>query len=487
MAYAKRGLAIDAYDPESNYLYGLAQRFRGRPFDARDGLGIASRSPSYRVAALMQLAEMAFVECQWAMQPTSHSEPRKQMPHMFLHCSCWLSSRGVREIHTAAVGYLDRISALDPLSHFARFERFRLAPTGRNREDFVGMIRSELPHESFLELAAVYMRTGLFEDACLILSLASRHPMVDLWQGYCLAKTGREGESQHHLDLALGASPALAFPHRREDWDVLRWADARVRNWKISYYLALLSWSLGRTMDAEAYFAACGDTSGFAPLYLARAGFRSDQKHLALADYRRALAVGPDEWRTYNALASFYNTHGQYREALQITSEAVERFPQSYVLKFLHARTLLFNTQYRQSLAILDTLSILPFEGARFGRDAYRQVCVMAALDTLRRNHPDAALALVAKARLWPERLGAGRPYEVDTRLEDWLESHILKQKGDRKSAERMLSGVNAYTTGHKDGNTSQNLIGALALREAGRNAEARDLLEQWVKRDHYK
>jgi len=219
-------------------------------------------------------------------------------------------------------------------------------------------------------------------------------------------------------------------------------------------------------------------------LYLARAGFRSDQKQLALADYRRALAAGPDEWRTYNALASYYNTHAQYPEALQITSEAVSRFPQSYVLQFLHARTLLFNAQYCQSLAILDTLSILPFEGARFGRDAYRQVCVMAALDTLRRNHPDAALALVAKARLWPERLGAGRPYEVDTRLEDWLESHILRQKGDRKSAERLLSGVNAYTAGHKDGNTSQNLIGALALREAGRNAEARDLLAHWLKRD---
>ena len=153
-------------------------------------------------------------------------------------------------------------------------------------------------------------------------------------------------------------------------------------------------------------------------------------------------------------------------------------------MKFLHARTLLFNKQYHQSLAILDTLSILPFEGARFGRDAYRQACVMSALDTLRRNHPDAARALVAKARLWPERLGAGRPYEVDTRLEDWLESHILKQKGDRKSAERMLNGVNAYTAGHKKGNTPQNLIGALALREAGTNAEARDLLAQWVRRD---
>ena len=484
VAYAKRGLAIDAYDPECNYLYGLAQRLRERPFDARDGLGIASRSPSYRVAALMQLAEMAIVESRLGdAADFARRASEADAAHVpSLQLLAILARRSGDSV--AAVGYLDRISALDPLSHFIRYERFRRVPTGRNREDFIGMIRSELPHESFMELAAVYMRTGLFEDACLILSLAPRHPMVDLWQGYCLARVGREGESSHHLDLALGASPALVFPHRREDWDVLRWADARVRNWKISYYLALLSWSLGRASDAEAYFTACGDTAGFAPVYLARADFRSNQEHLALADYRRALEVGRDEWRTYNALASFYDAHGQYREALEITTKAVERFPQSYVMKFLHARTLLFNKQYHQSLAILDTLSILPFEGARFGRDAYRQVCVMAALDTLHRNHPDAARALVAKARLWPERLGAGRPYEVDSRLEDWLESHILKQKGDRKSAERMLNGVNAYTAGHKKGNTPQNLIGALALREAGTNAEARDLLAQWVRRD---
>jgi hypothetical protein len=169
---------------------------------------------------------------------------------------------------------------------------------------------------------------------------------------------------------------------------------------------------------------------------------------------------------------------------LNICAKGVERFPQSYVLKFLQARTLLFNREYQRSLAILDTLTILPFEGARFGREAYRQVCLMAAFDTLRRDHADAALALVGKARLWPERLGAGRPYDVDTRLEDYLESRILKRKGNRQSAERLLSAVNAYTAGHRESTSPQQLIGALALREAGRSAEARELLAQWVKRD---
>jgi hypothetical protein len=166
-----------------------------------------------------------------------------------------------------------------------------------------------------------------------------------------------------------------------------------------------------------------------------------------------------------------------------VTDKAVERFPQSWGLKVLQARTLSFNRQYRQSLAILDTLSILPAEGARFGRDAYREACVMSALDALRQKQFEDALGLVQRARLWPERLGAGRPYDVDTRLEDYIESRILKQMGNRNRADSLLRVVNAYSAAHGGENSTQHLIGAFALQDAGMDAEARQLLDYWAKR----
>ena len=132
---------------------------------------------------------------------------------------------------------------------------------------------------------------------------------------------------------------------------------------------------------------------------------------------------------------------------------------------------------------LLDTLAILPFEGARYGRDAYREACVMSALDTLRRDH-HAALAFIARARVWPERLGAGRPYDADDRLEDFLESRIRLQQGDRRASVRLLASVNAYTAAHTGANSPQHLIGALALRESGRDAEALGLLRAWNRRD---
>jgi len=484
LAYVKRGLSFDAYDPEINYLYGLVQRHRKRPFDARDGFGIASRSPMYRTAAFLQVAEMAVVDSLWtdaadfalrASGADARSVPSLQLLAVLARTAGDSS---------AAKARLRQILNLDPLNHFARFEMYRLAPTDGNRVAFTEMIRNELPHESFLELAALYQRLGLVEDAGAVLLLAPGHPMIYFWRAAVAAKTGRDNESRQHLDRAIAASPSLTFPHRHEDRAVLLWASERVPHWKTSYYLALLSWSLGRTSEAESFFAACGDEPDFSPFYITRAGFRAADSQRALADYRRALAVGPDEWRTYNALATFLNDRGRYREALQVCTQAVERFPHSYVLKFLYARTLLFNAKYRESHALLDTLAILPFEGARYGRDAYREACVMSALDTLRWKDQAAALSLVARARAWPERLGAGRPYDADDRLEDFLESRIRLQQGDRQASVRLVASVNAYTADHIATNSAQHLIGALALRETGKSAEALGLLQGWSKRN---
>jgi len=45
-------------------------------------------------------------------------------------------SHGRQETLASAVEHLRRIDALDPLSHFVRFERYRLSPTEQNRNVF---------------------------------------------------------------------------------------------------------------------------------------------------------------------------------------------------------------------------------------------------------------------------------------------------------------------------------------------------------------
>lgn len=126
-------------------------------------------------------------------------------------------------------------------------------------------------------------------------------------------------------------------------------------------------------------------------------------------------------------------------------------------MQFLVIRTLLFNREYTSSLAILDTLTILPFEGARNGRDAYRRARILTALQKMKNREYKDALPLIVRARLWPDRPGAGEPYGADTRIEDYLEAGILRKTGQTNRGNELLRKISEYTSVHRNaGNTHE-------------------------------
>ena len=481
--YARRGLAIDEYDPASNYYYGLSARKLNRNYDAKDGFGFAAQSREYRPAALLQLAEMAFAagdrgeaeeygnRC--LTDDGSNVGAAQLMAVLYRH----------RGDTTGAMRILSDINARDPLSHFAHFERYLLDPSPESRSTFTDAIRGELPHETYMEIAAFYARLRLWEEAEAVLRLAPPQPLVDTWRAYIASMLGRETESTEILRTALAASPMLVFPHRQEDLEVLRWAERERPHWKNRYYLGLLAWSLGKPDEARKLLDSCGEIPDYAPFYIARATLRINDPDRALADYRHALNLGPGEWRTHNAIITFLNERGRFAEALPLSEAAARRFPGSYIIQFLLARTLLFNKEYGTSLAILDTLAILPFEGARYGRDAYRQACILMALEKVRNREYKSALPLIARARLWPERLGAGEPYGADARIEDYLEAGILLRTGETNRGNELLGKISTYTSMHQNAWNVQHLIGAYALRDLGKESEALELLERWTAR----
>jgi len=472
-ACARRGLAVDAYDPAANYIYGLASRQLGKPYDARDGFGIASRSPDFRAAADVQLAEMAFLDSDWteaaayARSAACDAPPESEGGRLIAVIS------RLRGDTVQARTLLGRMIADDPLCHFARCEEYILRPSPETREAFASGVRSELPHETYIELASFYARLGLTGDALTALAPAGGHPMALLWRAVLSVRAGDRAAAHRLLDSALAASPRLVFPHRREEAEVLLWAEGEHPHWKTEYYLALLTWSLGDTAQARAWFAKCGERPDYAPFYITRASFRKDDAPGALDDYRRALAVDPAEWRTHNAIISFLNDQGRSREALPLAREAAARFPESYVLQFLLARTCLFSGHPDEALGILDTLAILPFEGAHYGRDAYRQACIHTAGLALGRHDTARAVTLIEHARLWPERLGAGEPYDADQRIEDYLQARICRARGESARAVDLLKKI-ADDSGKRTGpGNAQDLIGAFALKYLGRGRGA--------------
>ncbi len=90
----------------------------------------------------------------------------------------------------------------DPLAHVGRFERYLLNRDEDSRKAFVDGIRNEMPHETFLELAAWYHGLGRLDEARQLLELAPPQAEVLYWLAYV------QWQIESKLEL-LTATPEL--------------------------------------------------------------------------------------------------------------------------------------------------------------------------------------------------------------------------------------------------------------------------------------
>ncbi len=64
--FAGKALAVNTYDPEANYFWGLSNDRLGNEADALDGFSVAAISPSFRHAAWLRIAYLAMKKKNWA-------------------------------------------------------------------------------------------------------------------------------------------------------------------------------------------------------------------------------------------------------------------------------------------------------------------------------------------------------------------------------------------------------------------------------------
>ncbi|HPW19140.1 MAG TPA: DUF5107 domain-containing protein, partial [Candidatus Aminicenantes bacterium] len=222
---AGRALAVSMYDPEANYVYGVAARRLGRLVDAKETLGWAARSPQFRTAALVQSAEIALLEknpdraVEYAQRALSADDANIGALEA-LAVAHRLAGRKIEHART-----LGRLLDLDPLDHLARFERYLLSRKPADLEACRSLVRNELPHETFIEMACFYDRLDLTGDAVEALRASPAHASVDYWLAY-LQRDAAPAESAAALERASSASPFLVFPFREEEIAVHSWAVA---------------------------------------------------------------------------------------------------------------------------------------------------------------------------------------------------------------------------------------------------------------------
>jgi Tfp pilus assembly protein PilF len=477
LGYAAKALEVSMYDPEANYVYGTMARRLGRLADAKETLGWAARSMEYRAAAYVQLAEICVLEKKFRLA----REYAERALESNTHDSSALEVMAVAERalgeEEQARKALDRLLEIDPLDHLGRFERYLMERTDARLADFKSMIRNELPHESYLEMALFYVRIGRIEDAVGLLENAPPQPEVCSWLAYLLKDTAKD-RSADWLDKALALSPLLVFPFREESIPVFEWlGSARPGDWKPKYYLGLIFWGKGRIDEARDLFDRCGNAD-FSPFFIARAYLeKENDPRRALADYRRACEIEGNNWRTWHALVSYLLDAGRASEALPSSQKAAALFPREVQARVDLARTLLSLSRNEEAAAALGAIQSLPYEGASDIHALYVEAHVAAALDRMAGREWPGAVEHLEASKLYPENLGTGAPFAPDVRLQDYLESLCEEKLGNPSKAEALMKAVLDYTVAHPEELGPGAYFGALVLMSSGDRAGAGPLL----------
>lgn len=475
LMHCRTALSLNTYHGEANYLYGLCNKVLGNYTDAKDGFSVASYTPSVRSAAYEKLSEMYLLDRNWdkaehyARKSLEGNSRNLTAKHVLL--VVYRYTGGTEKAEALTSSLLEEL----PLYHAARFENYLLK--GTNREEFESLIRSELPFETYMELAEWYESVGCYDEALALLSFAADYPIADYKAAWLLHTRGEEEAALERVEKANNRSPEYVFPFRPSVLKALEWAKTVRPDWKIGYYQGLIYWANQDKKKALALFEACGET-GYAPFYLSRASLKEGEARLA--DLLKAEATEVS-WRTGFALIHYYIAGNQWPEAADVGRKYWKKYPSNYYIGLKYAKALCETARYQTCISVLNKLEVLPNEGAYAGRAVYRAANLYQAMEHLKRKNYKQVLRYVNASKEWPENLGVGKPYEemIDHRLEEYLEARAEAGLGNRAKAEECLSSVAAYRPAQAAFG-SGNLLTAFALRESGKLSEADRMVESW-------
>jgi Tfp pilus assembly protein PilF len=470
--YANHALQLDTYHPAANYYAGVTYHAQGNLIDALESLGWAARSFEYRSTAY---AQMAGIQMQLE---------NKALAEHYANLALDYNRYNFNALEVLAILYrksgetvqadkcVETISALDQLNHFADYERNLLHPSSENYQKFTSSITNEMPYQTYLELCMIYYDLGLKKDALQVLDKAPAHPLITVWKAYLK-------DDPSMLNEVAGASPAFVFPYRTETAAALAWALSKNSNWKFKYYLALNYWAIQREDESKQLLVSCGKEPDYAPFYLTRASLvKSKDEKQELADLEMAQKLAPDDWRAMNKLIKYYEDHQNNQMALTLSTAAYKKFKGNPNLGLQYTTALLNNGQNADCIKVLEGMNILPNEGSSIGKVVYEQAYVLYALDLIKSKKYADALKKLDKAREWPEKLGVGKPYNPDNRIEDYLSAFCLKKLNKAQEVTAMQNTVLDFTL--KENSPSlNNILALLVYKQRGDTDTANKLLQK--------
>ena len=473
---------------EAHYFLGVALMMEGRNGPASDALGKAAWSYEWRSGSHYHLACIACHDQDWAradfhLDESLATNGRHQKAVVI---------KAILQRHPdndAANLMLDKLLAVDPLDHWARFERAGADTALLDR--FFELCRNDA--QTILDLVFDYGDAGFIDQAVRLLELHLERPVIGVavpnplsrspMMRYALAWFKQD---RVLLEAAQGQSPDYFFPSRFHEQRILEWALRESPGDAVAAYaLGNYFYDLKRHEDAVAVWESVSGDSQHATLHrnlgIARWNKRRDAEG-ARACYLKAMELDPADPR----LVSEYD---QLR--MKLNDPLEER------LEFLNARrglvlqrddcsvalASLLNLCGRpdEALEILSNRRFHPWEGGE--GSVIRQFTnahLLQGRRALARGEGEIALHHFSKALETPENLGeAYHPLQAKADVNYWR-ACALKAVG-RLDEAAVLFDASAAETGDFSGmavvaHSPLSYYRGLSLRELGREGQADEL-----------
>ncbi len=441
--YVRKALAINTYLPGANFIFGVLMKRDGNLTDAEDGFRWAERSLEFRSAAFEQLAEISLLQKNYK---AAIERAQKSLQYNNLNVNSYkVEAVALRELgkHKKANKVLNDLLKIDPLNHFAFFEKYLLNSEAKSLAVFNSSFKNEMLKEEYLELGLFYNSIGMYNEATEVLENSPSYPTTNYWLAW-LARNDFE-KSHAYLDKALAASPEFVFPYRNETLDVLQWAAMQKQSWKTDYYAALILWNRGRNDEALNLLSNWGYKPEFPPFYFSRAQLKGVTTDAGVQDMKRALTVGENQWRIYNELSKVYLKRDEVQNALNIAESGHNRFKKNYILDIAYSKALSLSGEYEKSAEVLANSHVLPYEGDNSAHRIYEYNYLMLAFDNYKKGNYKAAFDFIAKSEKYPEHLGSGAPYSPDYRNQNYLRAKIYAKMGDKQKALEAEKAITEY------------------------------------------
>ncbi|MBR0193767.1 MAG: DUF5107 domain-containing protein [Thermoguttaceae bacterium] len=478
--WALKALEIDSYDAAANYQFGLAALRTGKLVDAKEAFSVCVLSDSCRSAGFTGLAKARLKAGEWTRAAEA---ARQALIFNALNADAIGALSAARRHAQAERGespadlkLLKEFTAAHPLQALPLAELFLHGELEESA--FLASVQCELPHETFLELAAWYKTVGLEFDALRIIETALKRPDLQrtellYWSAFLKKEADRLAQAENQpLDFC--------FPFRPESLEVFQWAAENGKSWRPRFLLATLLAALEKPKRALEILRECGEAPDYAPFYAFRAELSQSQggpKENVKKDLEHAFHLEPKTPRYASKLAAWLAENGWERDLDALTAEYIQKFPTNTSLVLLRARAIMMNHRDAEAYEFLKNAVFLPEEGSLLARNLWHRATLNLAVEAFEAGNPAQAMEWSKCARLWPENLGSGKPYPdlCDERLEDWIAFLCTKKP---EFLERIVTPLDAAQQKVWEKKPVSALLSALALRELGKTPEADRLMD---------